>query len=192
MSTYISQIFDRLRNGGFLSQNSRNYEQRKLYEYLEDEQHFAEARAYFAQINLELKAGENYFYFARHVNKQLVEEKIERFYRYIDILAFFSSFSNDFGEGKRFSVGDVEMQCKVTTDLKLELDKILKDERGVPENATIAEKVSKLVRQMEDRGFFECEDAERQDYKVLSSYNYLLELVDLIDITTPSDDQATA
>jgi hypothetical protein len=192
MSSHISQLFDRLRNGGFISQNSRQYEQRKLYEYLEDEANFEEARAYFMQINFELKPGQNYFYFSRHENRQTTEDKIERFYKYIDILSFFSNFSSDFSEGKRFSVSDIEHQCKVTTDLKSELDKILREERGIHENSTISEKVTKLVKHMEDRGFFECEDTERQDYKVLSSYNYLLELVDLIDITIPTDDQATA
>ncbi|GJM63858.1 condensin complex protein MksE [Persicobacter diffluens] len=171
---YIAPVFDLLSKGGFLSANSSKMEFRKIYNKVEE--HFEDFEQYFEALGYQLQAGNNYFYFSRVEQKYSLEEKLERFYKFIDILAFFADYFQGFGEGYRFAISEVEQKCKVDTNLSDQLKVI------APEGANFYDKVRRVVKLMTDRGFFECEDDEREDYKVLSSYNYLMELIKLIDI----------
>ncbi|BDD01533.1 condensin complex protein MksE [Persicobacter psychrovividus] len=170
----IAPVFDVLSRGGFLSANTSRLEHRKLYGKVEE--HFEQLHEYYLALGFHLQHGHNYFYFTREEQKYATEEKLERFYKYIDILAFFADYFQGFGEGYRFSTSDLEQKCKVDTNLSDQLKVI------IPEGSTYYDKARRVVKLMTDRGFFICEDDEREDYKVLSAYNYLLDLIKLIDI----------
>ena len=179
---YIAPVFESLSRGNFLSENSSKYDARKLHEVVSE--NFEAFHEYYLALNFKLEphAGSSYYYFSRLESRYNLEQKLMKFYDYIDILAFFSDYNVAFGEGFRFSVSDLEQKCKADTNLSDQL-KIL-----VPEELPFIERVRKVVKTMNDRGFFECEDEERQDYKVLSAYHYLQELVQLIDIEATNEE----
>ena len=125
-----------------------------------------------------LVAGNNFYYFSKEEVNYVLERKIETFYKYIDIPAFFADFDNSFGEGYQFSMTGIEQKSKVDTNLQQQLFDITQD---ISENSSYYERVSHLVCKMTKEGFFECEDEERRDYRVLSAYNYLQNIVKSID-----------
>ncbi|GAA4847964.1 condensin complex protein MksE [Algivirga pacifica] len=171
---YISKAFEVLSAGHFISANSSRTEIKRLYEVIEE--YFEDFYNYFEPLNFFLGRGNNYFYFSREQQRQTVEQKVERFYRYIDYLAFFRVYDNLFSEGTRFTLGDLEQRCKANTDLM----EILK--RMNLEKETVRDRVQKIVEQMTRESFFECENPETQSYKVLSAYNYFEEIIEMLDI----------
>ena len=179
MSNYtkhIAPVFELLVKGNFLSQNSSKNEYRKLYLIVQE--NFESFNDYFSALNFKLEpsASSNFYYLSRKESKYSLEQKLLKFYDYIDILAFFSDYHIGFSEGFRFSINDLEQKCKVDSSLREQIKSL------VPEETAILNKIRKIVKTLTDRGFFECEDEETQDYKVLSAYRYLQDLVNLIDI----------
>lgn len=184
---HTAQIFDLLSKGRFISQNARKNQQDKLYDYIEG--HFEELRDYFSQIGFVLETGKNYYYFSRKEANADLERKLETFYRYIDLLDFFVSYDNTFGEGTRFSSSEIEQKCKVDTHLK---DSLLQITKGYHDsNLPYQERIDRVLQNMTTEGFLECEDEERKDYKVLSSINYLQAIIQLIDIQEDGFDETT-
>ncbi|MBD0402410.1 hypothetical protein [Flammeovirga sp. EKP202] len=169
------RVFEMLSRGQFLSANTIRPEFRKLYD--EVEEYFSAFESVYAPLGFHLKKGNNYFYFSREGGRQTIEEKIERFYKYIDRLAFFATFAPGFGEGMRFYVKDIVHKCNVETDLNDQLQRLTSDK-----SISTHDKVRDLMDEMKRQGFMDCEDDENEGYIVLSSYNYLKDIVDLIDI----------
>lgn len=177
ITPFLKEIFETLSRGNFISTNSKVYRHRQLFNQIEE--HFESLHEYFGAIGFSLEAGNNYYYFSKEEINYVLERKIEAFYKYIDILAFFADFDNSFGEGYQFSMTDIEQKSKVDTNLQQQLLNITHD---ISDNSSYYERVSHLVRKMTKEGFFECEDDERRDYRVLSAYNYLQSIVKSIDI----------
>ncbi|BDD09247.1 hypothetical protein FUAX_16790 [Fulvitalea axinellae] len=176
LQKHIAPVFELLSRGNFLSENSGKHDQRRLHGIVKE--NFEFFHEYFSALNFRLEphAESSFFYFSRVDTRYNLEQKLMKFYDYIDLLAFFSDYSVAFGEGYRFSVSDLEQKCKADTNLSEQLKALVQEE------LPFIERVRKVVKTMTDRGFFECEDEDRQDYKVLSSYRYLQELVQHIDI----------
>ncbi|BDD04657.1 condensin complex protein MksE [Aureibacter tunicatorum] len=173
---YLAQIFEYLSRGNFVNENSSSKSQRKLYQIINE--NFEDVQLYFAPLKFVLEPSQNssYYYFSRQESRYNLEQKLAKFYDYIDIMAFFADFNISMSEGFRFSVNELEQKCKVDTNLSDQLKAIIKEENN------ILDRVLKIVKMMTDRGFFECENEEKKEYKVLSSYTYLQDLVQLIDI----------
>lgn len=184
ITPFLKEIFDLLSKGNFISANSKVYRHRQLFNQIEE--HFEEMFDYFGAIGFTLEAGNNYYYFSKEEANYILERKIETFYKYIDILAFFADFDNSFGEGYQFSMTDIEQKSKVDTNLQQQLFEVTRD---ISENSSYYERVSHLVRKMTKEGFFECEDEERRDYRVLSAYNYLQNIVKSIDIDYEEEEE---
>ena len=176
INKYLAPVFEILVRGNFLSQNSSKSEVSRLYGIVQD--HFEEFNEYFSALNFKLEPSSesNYYYLSRNDSKYSLEQKLQKFYDYIDILAFFADYHVAFSEGFIFSVSDLEQQSKVNAHLREALKAL------IPEETALLNKIKKIVKMMTDRGFFECEDDENQEYKVLSAYRYLQDLVNLIDI----------
>ncbi|MEH0156322.1 hypothetical protein V6R21_19380 [Limibacter armeniacum] len=171
---YINKAFEVMSAGHFVSANSSKAEVRKLYEVIE--QYFEDFYQYFQPLNFVLERGTNYFCFSREQPRQMVEQKVERFYKYIDYLAFFRTYDNMFSEGTRFTLSDIEQRCKTNTDLLEILNRMNFDKD------TIRERITKIIEQMTRDSFFECENPETESYKVLSSYNYFEEIIEMLDV----------
>ncbi|MEM7372543.1 MAG: hypothetical protein AAF587_28240 [Bacteroidota bacterium] len=174
------EIFHRLSRGLFISSNTTDREQEQLYQIIET--HFEELERYFRIIQFRLNKGDEYYYFSRELNRSSLEDKLERAYRYIDVLDFFKTFDPAFGSGFRFSPDQIAQKCKVDTELRTKLDSL--KTKGQSENRL--DKVRTLVKSLEKESFVELIDKLQETYLVLASFSYLELLIDRIQIEDES------
>ncbi|PWJ42215.1 condensin complex protein MksE [Sediminitomix flava] len=183
-NTYITRAFEILSRGNFISANSSRSEIRNLYNEIDD--NFEDFYDYFLPLNFTLERGNNFFYFSRKEQRQTLREKVEKFYKYIDRLAFFSSYDATFSEGSQFQITDIVHRCKTDANLFEQLKRIVGEK-----DPSIIDKVRDLAEEMKRLGFFEVIDTEKETYKVLSAYHFLEEIVLLIDIDQTDDDEVS-
>lgn len=165
-------IFNYLKEGRFLSQNSPNKEQTKLYRYVE--KYYDELKELYLYVGVKLKLKNGYCYFSSSENK---EQKLSSIYDMIDYLSFFYHFEPMLGVGSRFSISDIENKVKDDVTLKIKLDR-LKTLSG----DTLKDNITSLLNKIEKRGFIAIEDEYLQVYVVLDSFDYLVEFFDKIEI----------
>lgn len=168
-----AEIFDVLSKGKFICSNSSKDLNRKLYAVLEDEDHFELLTSYFGNINFILERGNGYYYFSRNESKVNLERKLEIAFKWIDILDFFKTFDHSFGSGFRFSIADITVRLNTDADLKSKLTALKK----ITKRTNYTEAVSKLVDYLLKDNFVELQDEITNTYKVLSSFEYLEELI---------------
>ena len=100
-----AQIYDYLSKGNFLCSNTSVKELRTLFSVVED--NFERLRDYFSHINFVLEQGNNYFYFSRKEPRATLEQKLQRFFAWIDIMDFFCTYDTAFGPGFTFSPAEI-------------------------------------------------------------------------------------
>ncbi len=186
MTKYTSDIFEILKRGQFISSNSPNERIQKLYRVLEEKDTFNDLYEYFLKINYILEYGNEYFYFSRKEKNVDLERKINMVFQWIDILDFFKTYDTSFDVGFRFSPADIVNQLKNNVDLKSKLESF-KRMGGDRKNYT--ERVKKLIERLEKDGFVAIENEISETYKVLTSFNYLKEIVNTINIPEEIDDE---
>lgn len=172
-------IFEILSKGQFICSNSSDEEIRKLYNIIDDEENFEFLYNYFLHINFILEKGNEYFYFSRKETKVDLERKIEQAFKWIDILDFFKTYDNSFGAGYRFSPPDILVKTKVDAELKTKLESLKKYSGGRENHAEIVERI---LDSLEKDKFIEVENVNLNQYKVLTSFQYLEQLVMTIHI----------
>ena len=171
------EIFELLSKGFFICSISVDEEHRKLFNIIDES--FDELYDYFRPIGYELERGDEYFYFSRKETRADIERKVEQAYRWIDILDFFKAFNSGFGVGFRFSPADVLVQVKIDASLK---DKLEQLKKPVGEG-NHQERVQRLIDDLVRYGFVGLESELTHQYKVLSSYHYIEQLLMSIHIT---------
>lgn len=172
-------IFEILSKGQFICSNSSEDIIRKLYNILENEESFEFLYNYFLYINFILEKGNEYFYFSRKETKVDLERKIEQAFKWIDILDFFKTYDNSFSAGYRFSPSDILVKTKVDAELKTKLESLKKYSSGRENHSEIVERI---LDSLEKDKFIEVENANINQYKVLTSFQYLEQLVMTIHI----------
>ncbi len=172
-------IFEILSKGQFICSNSSDEEIRKLYNIIDDEECFEFLSKYYLHINFILEKGNEYFYFSRKESKVDLERKIEQAFKWIDILDFFKTYDHSFSAGYRFSPADILVKTRLDAELKTKLES-LKKYSGGRENHT--EIVERILDNLEKDKFIEVENANLNQYKVLTSFQYLEQLVMTIHI----------
>ncbi|MDL2305454.1 hypothetical protein LJC72_08985 [Bacteroides sp. OttesenSCG-928-D19] len=175
-----AQIFEILGKGQFINANSTDDLERKLYNILDNEEHYDTLYNYFRQINFTLEKGDGYYYFSRVEAKADLERKIEYAFKWIDILDFFKTFDNAFGSGFRFSPSDILVQLNLNAELKTKIEAL---KRYAPNKTKHAEILMKVISDMKSDRFLELENEVSEQYKVLASFKYLEELISTIQIT---------
>jgi hypothetical protein len=120
----------------------------------------------------------NFFYFAKlsEPNSE-IEKKLERFERYIDIIDLFASMDNKIGVGSRFRPSEIAEECNANVRLKQKLQKI-----PLYRSETLHNKVREICDLMSRDSYLELEDEKSESYKVLDSYNYLLDVINSVAI----------
>ncbi len=176
---YTSEIFELLRRGQFICSNSPGNEIQTLYNVLEDQHTFEELQDYFLQINYKLEYGNEYFYFSRAEKTADLDRKLGKAFGWIDILDFLKTFDSSFDIGFRFTPAEIVNQLKNNADLKGKLDSL---KRIGVEKKNHSERVKKLIEKLEKDNFVALENEITETYKVLTSFNYLKELVTSINI----------
>ena len=176
---YTSEIFDVLRRGQFICSNSPNEQIQTLYEVLEEHDTFEELYEYFYRINYILEQGNEYFYFSRIETNVDLDRKLEKAFNWIDILDFFKTFDSSFDVGFRFSPSDIVNQLKNNADLKTKLES-LKKISG--DKKSYADRIKKIIEKLEKDNFITLENEISETYKVLTSFNYLKDIITTINI----------
>lgn len=181
------EIFELLSKGQFICSNSSDSRISKLYEILDDQENFDLLHDYFNSINFVLEKGDEYYYFSRKdESKADLERKLEAACKWIDIVDFFKTFDNAFGSGYSFSPARIAVEISVQAVLKNKADG-LKRTLKIDEKISYPEVVNKIVKTLCDDNFAEMENEILKSYKVLSSFKYLEELINNINI--PEDIQ---
>lgn len=179
VTKYTSEIFEVLRRGQFICSNSPDEAIQTLYKVMEDSHTFEDLYEYFCQINYLLEQGNEYFYFSRIEKNVDLDRKLEIVFGWIDILDFFKTFDSSFDVGFRFSPSDIVNQLKNNADLKSKLEgfkKIGTDKKNY------TDRVKKIIEKMEKDNFIALENEISETYKVLTSFNYLKEIISIINI----------
>src|SRR5690625_4252007 len=116
MTKYVADIFEILRRGQFICDNSPNQEMQTLYNIMEDKNTFEDLYDYFKQINYILEHGNGYFYFSRKEKNTDLDRKLNKAFEWIDWLDFLKSYDNTFDVGFRFTPADIASQLKNNAD----------------------------------------------------------------------------
>lgn len=174
---YTREIFEILGKGQFICSNSTQDNVRKLYNTTEE--YFDELYEYFFAIGFVLGKGDEFFYFSRSETKAELERKVEQAFKWIDLVDFFKAFDNSFSSGFRFTASQVEIQLRMDVSLKDKLE-TLKRYTG---EGTYQERVKRLIELLCKDGYVELENDIQQQYKVLSSFKYLEQLILSIHIS---------
>lgn len=173
-----SEIFKILSKGQFISSNSSDKTISTLYNIIDEEQNFENLYEYFLKINFILEKGDEYFYFSRPETKVDLENKIEAAFRWIDFLDFFKTYDNSFGAGYRFTPSEILVRIKTDAELETKLES-LKKHTGKENHKDILDKViDKLISD----SFVELENEITHQYKVLTSFKYIEQLILIINI----------
>jgi len=177
---YTSDIFEILRRGQFICSNSPDDDIQILYKVLENEDTFEDLYEYFYQINYILEQGDEYFYFSRPNEKNIdIERKIEKAFGWIDILDFLKTFDSAFTVGFRFTVSEIHSQLKNNADLKTKLENLKKIGS---EKKNYSDRIKKIIEKLEKDNYITLENEITETYKVLTSLNYLIDLINTINI----------
>lgn len=185
LPTQTAEIFKRLSRGEFINADSPDREVRQLFAVMEEEINFELLDEYFRHLQFHLERGEGYFYFSRPETRTNLERKIERAYEWIDLLDFFKTFHTNFGPGFRFTQAEILTELKTNLDLENKLLS-LKNQTG---KENYADTLEKILKKMRDDCFIEIENPIIGQYKVLSSFLYLEQLILAIHISTPEEDE---
>lgn len=178
-----ADIFNALNKGRFISSNSVDPEEKSLFRIIEE--NFDDLYEYFSHIDLYLEQGDEFFYFSRDDKKIDLENKLKRMLRYIDILDFFKSYDTLFTSGYRFSSSAIAEKCKVDSNLQRKLESI-QSSSGTDK----IQKIEEVAVELEKLSYFAMENEIEGTYKVLSSFKYLEEIVNKIEIAGEEDETA--
>ncbi len=179
ITKYTSEIFEILRKGKFICSNSPDAQIQMLYRVLEEEETFEDLYEYFHQINYTLEQGDEFFYFSRKEKNIDLERKIERAFDWIDLVDFFKTFDSSFDIGFRFTPSEIHNQLKNNADLKAKLDSLKKISTT---KEAYLDRIQKLIDKLEKDNYITLESLVSDTYKVLTSFNYLKDLINMINI----------
>lgn len=179
ITKYTSDIFDVLRRGQFICSNSPDEHIQTLYKVIEDNDTFEDLYDYFYRINYILEQGNEYFYFSRSEKNTDLDRKLEKAFNWIDILDFFKTFDSSFDVGYRFTPSEIVNQLKNNADLKTKLDGLKKIST---DKKSYSDRIKKIIERLEKDNFITLENEITETYKVLTSFNYLKEIITTINI----------
>jgi hypothetical protein len=171
------EIFELLGKGQFICSNSAQDNVRKLYNTVEE--HFDDLYDYFLAIGFVLEKGDEFFYFSRNEAKADLERKLEQAFKWIDLVDFWKTFDNSFSSGFRFTTSQVEVQLRMDVSLKDKLEAL----KRYTSEGPYQERIKKIIDLLCKDGYIELEDEIQQQYKVLSSFKYLEQLILSIHIS---------
>ena len=182
MRANTQRIFELMSKGAFLSVDSNDTKVKHLYDDIEE--NFTDYEAYFLELGLRLESGDGYYYFSRTQESRLtIEQKLQSFAQWVDILDFLKIYDVTFSTGFQFRSTQILERINLDVELRDKARKLFKQN---PRN-TNQDVVDKLMKELMDMGFAECINEEDSTYKVTAAFRYAEELVNLINIYNEED-----
>jgi hypothetical protein len=182
------EIFELLSKGQFICSNSTDSRINKLFDIIDDSDNYDSLYDYFKSINFILEKGDEYYHFSRKEEKADLERKLDIACKWIDIVDFFKTFDNSFASGYSFSPSEINVKISVDAVLKNKADGV-KAALKIDEKTPYHEIVLKIIDALLKDGFAEMENEILKTYKVLSSFKYLEELINTINIPEEVQDE---
>ncbi len=177
MNTKTALAFEMLSRGGFVCSNALKAEDRDLYVFIEENEE--RLREFFEEIGYQLEAGNNYYFFSRvNETNQSRERKIERALRWLDILAFFTTYRKDLCRGARLLPHHIAGQLDLNSSLKEQLIALSKTN----EKKNYQEQLDALFRELRTEGFIDLENEMSQTWKILDAWDYMEQMVMAVNI----------
>lgn len=175
MRANTQKIFERMSKGCFLSVDSTDSEIKHLYDDIEE--NFSDYENYFQELGLRLETGDGYYYFARTQEAKLtIEQKLQSFAVWVDILDFLKTYEVTFSTGFQFRSTHILERVNLDVELREKARKLFRKQN------TNQEVVDKLVSELTTMGFAELVNEEDDTYKVTAAFRYAEEMVNLITI----------
>lgn len=172
-----AEVFEELARGGFICSNAVASADRDLFRYLEE--HEETLRGTFAEIGYRLETGNNYYYFSRAgEDVQSRERKIKRALRWLDVLAFFTTYRKDLCRGARITPHEIAAQLDINSSLK---DQLAALQRSAGKK-NYAEQIDALFTELKREGFIELENETTQSWKLLDAWDYMEQMVMAVNI----------
>lgn len=179
-----SDVFDALSRGGFVCSNAVKPGERDLYRYIEDHREALENT--FAEIGFRLETGNNYYYFSRQTEDvQSRERKIAKALKWLDWLAFFTTWRKDLCRGARISPHEIAAQLDINSSLK---DQLAALQRTGADRRNYAEQLDALFAELKRDGFIELENETTQTWKLLDAWDYMEQMVMAVNITDEEEE----
>lgn len=176
------EIFEILSKGQFICSNSSDIRICKLFDIIDDKENYESLREYFQTINFTLEKGDEFYFLSRrNESKADIERKLEAAMKWIDIVDFLKTFDNSFGSGFSFSPSSVAVNISVDAVLKDKAEG-LRSLLKIEEKTSYPDLVSKIADLLCKDGFMEVENEIMNSYKVLASFKFLEELINIINI----------
>lgn len=182
------EIFELLNKGQFICSNSADIRISKLFDVIDDSDNYELLYDYFKSINFILEKGDEYYHFSRKEEKVDLERKLDIACKWIDIVDFFKTFDNSFASGYSFSPSEINVKISVDAVLKSKADGVraaLKIDEKTPYHEIVLKIIDALIKD----SFAEMENEILKTYKVLSSFKYLEELINTINIPEGVQDE---
>ena len=175
MRANTQQIYDILSRGAFISVDSTDPQIKHLYNDIEE--NLPEYEAYFIEIGLRLESGNGYFYFSRQNETKInIEQKLQNFALWIDILDFLKTYDISFSTGTQFRPAAILESMALNVELRDKAKKLFRKQN------TNQEIVDKLVGELVGMGFAELINEQEGTHIATSAFHYAEDLVDIISI----------
>ena len=180
-----ADIFERLSKGKFISEDSNDETLKDLYDVIDDEVNYELLYEYFLYIGFYLEKGSGYYYFSRKENNSDIAKKIERAYKWIDVLDFLKTYGKSvdrpFTQGTIFSPHQIVEECKVNHALAEKLEDLQRYPKFKGDKAF--DRIQKIIKDLTEETFVEVHNEHTQEYKIVAAFSYLEKLVTSIHIT---------
>jgi len=170
------RIFDYLRDGNFIVDNHPSSEQQRLY--LICKKNFNTLFGYFEPLGYNLFEGEGYYIFIIDTIEQNQQHKINQISELIVTVELLLSSFNGFDVGWRGSPSDLEMSAKGNVFVQESIMKM----RGITGD-TLHMKCTSIFKRLVNFGCFVKMDDRMDTYVLTSSYNYVKDFLEQIEIT---------
>ncbi|WP_347839963.1 hypothetical protein [uncultured Draconibacterium sp.] len=184
------EIFETLTKGNFISFDSEQTDIQRLHRAIKEDDNYDILFTYFNRIGFQLINGNDhsYYYFTKQETGKKIEDKIKVAYKWIDIYDFFMSYGESkneyFSAGILISPENIFEECKINTALMDKLTSI----QLTKSIANPSDKIKKLIEELKKATFVEEYNSFHNEYKVVSAFEYLEQLIKSIDIITIDED----
>jgi len=175
MRANTQRIYELLSKGTFLSVDTTDNEAKHLYADIEE--NYADYEAYFLELGLRLESGDGYYYFSRTKEAKLtIEQKLQSFAQWVDIMDFLKTYDITFSTGFQFRSTHILERINLDVELRDKARKLFRKQN------TNQEVVEKLIGELVGMGFAEIINEQDGTYKVTAAFRYAEDMVNLITI----------
>lgn len=167
---YMRDIFQILKNGGFISEDCLSDNQRRYYQKLNE--HYQAYFKYFLQLGYYLERGYGFFHLCESRPANAVQSKLRTdASKYICWIAILVKFRPELSPGTQFKIYELQMFCDQDDEMRSVL----------PTSTTglLPDRITALINDLKNEGFLDISPDGSTCY-ITSAFRYLKEYVSRI------------